>query len=136
MNLPPLILASASPRRLALLRQLGVEFQICVSHVDEIQGAHLSPHETCRLNAYRKARATAKKSPDHLVLGADTVVCLEHRVFGKPADLAHARRMLEEMAGHTHEVVTGVCLLHLRRHRQRVFAESTSVTFRKLDATA
>ena len=64
---------------------------------------------------------------------ADTTVCLEHRIFGKPSDLADAERMLEQLQGRTHEVVTAICLVHLREHRQKVFAESTSVTFRPLN---
>jgi septum formation protein len=85
------------------------------------------------VNAYRKARAVAKKLPDALVLGADTLVYLETRLFGKPASLEEAYEMLERLQGRTHEVVTGVCLLHLRRHCQAVFAETTGVTFLPLD---
>jgi septum formation protein len=62
------------------------------------------------------------------------VVCLEATLFGKPASLEKAYQMLERLQGRTHEVVTGTCLLHLREHRQAVFAESTAVTFRPLDA--
>jgi len=65
--------------------------------------------------------------------GADTLVCLGNRFYGKPADLADASRMLAELQGRTHQVVTGVCLIHLRTHRQRLFAEVTDVTFRALD---
>jgi septum formation protein len=132
MNLPTLILASSSPRRSELLQQLGVEFQVLPGVVEEIQSEHLTPHETCQLNAYRKARVVAKKHPDALVLGADTIVCLGTEVFGKPLNLSDAHRMLAKLQGRTHEVVTGVCLLHLRSHRQKVFAVSTIVTFRNL----
>ena len=132
MNLPPLILASASPRRQELLRQIRGDFRVVVSHAIEIQGEHVTPRELVRINAYRKALAVAKQFPDSLVIGADTVVCLENRIFGKPLDLADASRMLEELERQTHEVITGVCLVHLRAHRQRVFAESTSVKFRPL----
>ncbi len=134
MNLPPLILASASPRRAELLRELGVEFQALPGHAPEAEDDFLSPHELCQLNAYRKARVIAKKFPDALVLGADTEVCLGAEIFGKPADLAEAARMLERLQGRTHEVVTGVCLIHLRQHRQKLFAVATSVRFRSLDA--
>lgn len=134
MNLPPLILASASPRRAELLRELGVKFQVLPGHAQEEVGDVLSPHELCQLNACRKARVVAKKFPDNLVLGADTEVCLGAEVFGKPSDLTDAARMLDRLQGRTHEVVTGVCLVHLRRHRQKVFAVSTSVRFRPLGA--
>ena len=132
MSRPPLILASASPRRSELLRQLGFEFQVQPGQVEEIQPEHLTPHEIAQINACRKAHVAARKRPDALVLGADTIVCLGTTVFGKPADLEEAHRMLATLQGRTHEVVTGVCLLQLRLRRQKVFAVSTTVTFRSL----
>ena len=133
MKRPPLILASASPRRAELLRQLEVEFQVMPGNAAEVAYEYLSPQEICQLNAHRKARAVAKKIPDALVLGADTLVFLERKIFGKPSDHAEARAMLAQLQGRTHQVVTGVCLLHLRGHRERIFASSTDVTFRSLD---
>ena len=85
MKLPPLILASASPRRAELLRQLQPEFQIVPSDAEEIFDEQLSPLELCQLNAHRKARAVAKKIPDALVLGADTLVFLGRRNLGQAA---------------------------------------------------
>jgi septum formation protein len=135
-DLPPLILASASPRREALLRQLGLPFQVVLSRVEELQAEHLSPRELCQVNASRKARVVAKRHPDALVVGADTMVCLGRERFGKPRTMAEARRMLGRLQGQTHEVVTGVCLLHLRRHWQRMFAVQSSVSFHCLDDRA
>jgi len=134
MNLPPLILASASPRRAEYLRQLGLQFQVVAGDVSEFSHEHLSPLELCQLNAHRKARAVAKKFPDALVMAADTLVFLDGAILGKPADLAEARRMMEQLQGRTHQVVTGVVLIHLRAHRERVFAASTDVRFRTLTA--
>jgi len=134
MELPPLILASASPRRAELLRQLNLDFQIVVAGPKEIMDEQLSPYELCQLNAHRKARVAAKKHPDALVLGADTLVFLEGKIFGKPANLAEAAMMLSELQGRTHEVVTGVSLIHLREFRERLFAVHTDVTFHPLDA--
>ena len=132
MKLPPVILASASPRRAVLLRQLGLEFQIVPGDAREIHPEHLTPTEICQVNAYRKARATAKKYPDSLILGADTIVCLGTKIFGKPVNLKEAHRVLATLQGRTHEVITGVCLMHLRSHRQKLFAAATAVTFRHL----
>ena len=132
-NLPPLILASASPRRAELLRQLSVEFKVVPGEVAEVHHEQMTARELSQVNAYRKARAVAKKFPDALVLAADTLVYLETTLFGKPATLEEAYQMLERLQGHTHQVVTGICLLHLRDHRQTVFAESTAVTFHPLD---
>lgn len=133
MNLPPLILASASPRRSELLRQLALDFTVVPSDATEVHDDQLTAREISQLNAYRKARAVAKKFPDALVLGADTLVYLGTTLFGKPVDLEDAYRMLKQLSGRTHEVVTAVCLLNLRSHRQRLFFESTAVTFRPLD---
>ena len=134
MNLPPLILASASPRRSELLRQLKLDFKVLPSDAAEVADEHLSPQEICQLNAHRKARAVAKQIPDALVLGADTLVFLDGEIMGKPTRLADAERMLAKLQGRTHQVVTGISLIHLRAHRERVFAVSTDVTFRPLDA--
>jgi len=135
MKWPSLILASASPRRAELLRQLGVEFEVVASAAAELHHEQLTALEVSQINAYRKARAVAKKLPDRLVLGADTLVVLETRLFGKPSTLEQAYQMLEELQGRTHHVVTAICLMHLRDHRQRISAERTAVTFRALDAS-
>ena len=132
-DLPPLILASASPRRAELLRQLSLDFKVIPAEVAEVHHEQMTARELAQVNAYRKARAVAKKLPDALVLGADTLVYLQTALFGKPASLEEAYEMLERLQGRTHEVVTGVCLLHLRRHCQTVFAETTAVTFHPLD---
>jgi septum formation protein len=118
--LPPLILASASPRRAELLKLLKVKFRILPGEAHEVAHEHLSPLEVCQLNAHRKARAIAKKF-------------LDGEIFGKPRNLADARRMLAMLQGRTHQVVTGVCLMHLRVHRERIFAVSTDVLFHPLD---
>lgn len=134
MEMPTLILASASPRRAELLRQLNVEFQIMPGNAEEVAHEHLSPFEICQLNAHRKARVVAKKFPDVLVLGADTLVFLDGEIFGKPRNLAEAHAMLNRLQGRTHQVVTGVCLMQLRLHREKIFAASTDVTFHPLNA--
>lgn len=132
MKLPSLILASASPRRAELLRECGYEFSVLTSPVEELAPEHLTAQELCQLNAHRKARAVAKKSPDSLVLAADTLVFLGKEVLGKPASKPDALKMLLRLQGRTHQVVTGVILLHLRTHRESMFAVCTDVRFRSL----
>ena len=132
--MPPLILASASPRRAELLRQLDLKFEIVPGDATETFDEQLSPLELCQLNAHRKARAVAKMIPDALVLGADTLVFLGREIFGKPRDLDEAGQMLAKLQGRTHQVVTGVSLIHLRAHREKIFAVGTDVTFRPLSA--
>lgn len=134
MKSPPIILASTSPRRAELLRQFVPDFEIVPSDAPEVHDEHLTAWEMAQVNAYRKARAVAKLCPDAVVLGADTLVYLDHetKLFGKPADRLDAERMLCELQGRVHAVITGVCLLHLRRHRQKIFAEWTDVKFHPL----
>jgi septum formation protein len=134
LKLPALILASGSPRRSELLQQLDLQFKVVISEVPEIHHDDLTALEVSRINAYRKARVVAKKFPDALVLGADTLVYLDETLFGKPASLEAAYEMLQRLQGQTHQVVTAICLLHLRERRQKVFTETTAVTFRSLDA--
>ena len=134
MKLPPLILASASPSRAELLKLLQVDFQVLPGNAVEVAHEHLSPLEVCQLNAHRKAFVIAKKFPDALVLGADTLVFLDNEILGKPRNLADARRMLARLQGRHHQVVTGISLIHLRGHQERIFAASTDVLFHPLDA--
>lgn len=133
MNNPPLLLASSSPRRRELLSQAGLTFVVVVPAAEELQFEYLTATELCQLNAYRKARAVAKHHPDAIVLGADTLVYLENQRFGKPATRQEAESMLRALQGRTHSVSTGVCLLHLRGHQERVFVDTTDVTFQALD---
>jgi septum formation protein len=132
VKLPPLILASASPRRAELLKLLPVKFRVLPSAAPEVAHEHLTPLEVCQLNAHRKARAIAKKIPDALVLAADTLVFLDNEILGKPRSFKAAEKMLGKLQGRTHQVVTGVCLMHLRSHRERIFAVSTDVLFHPL----
>jgi septum formation protein len=134
MKWPSVILASASPRRAELLRQIGVRFKVVTSEVAELYHEQLTAQEVSQINAYRKARYVAKKLPDSLILAADTLVYLDTQLFGKPASMEAAYQMLEQLQGRTHYVVTAICLLHLREHRQKVSVERTAVTFRSLDA--
>ena len=135
MKLPPIILASISPRRSDLLKELGLRFEVIPAKTEEVAPEHLTPHEVCQINAHRKARTIARGHPNALVIGADTVVALENAVFGKPRDVADARRMLGELSGKQHHVITGVALIHLARHREKLFAVSTMVVFRKLSTS-
>ena len=116
------------------MRQLELEFQVVPGDAPEVFDEQLSPLELCQLNAHRKARVVAKKNLDYLVLGADTLVFLGQEIFGKPQDMDEAEQMLSRLQGRTHQVVTGVCLMHLRTHHEKIFATGTDVTFLSLDA--
>jgi septum formation protein len=132
MPAPPLILASASPRRSELLRQLRPRFKIVPSQAAETHEKHWSAGEMARINACRKARAVSRQFPDAVIIGVDTLVSVDSTIFGKPRTLAQAARMLAFLQGRIHQVTTGVCLIHRRGRRQRTFSEQTDVTFRAL----
>ena len=107
-----IILASASPRREELLKQVGCDFKVITSAVDEDNSRELPPPALAVAQAADKALDVAAKiGPDHIVVGADTVVVLAGQVYGKPACLADARRMLTELAGKEHQVITGVAVV-------------------------
>lgn len=108
------------------------QFRVVVSNAHESQPGHLSPGESARLNARRKAVLIARQHPESLVIGADTVVCLDDETFGKPADMDAAHSMLSILQGKSHQVISGVCLLHWAGGKERLFAESTEVVFRPL----
>ena len=129
-----IILASASPRRVELLRELVQTFAVVPSDAKEIHDEQLTAWEMAQVNAYRKARVVANKFPDAWVIGADTLVYLdrESKLYGKPKNLTDAARMLGELQGKTHAVITGVCLIHLRKRQHRVFADWTDVKFHAL----
>lgn len=126
-----LILASASPRRRALLAALGIEFNVSVSNAEEtFDGA---PAEMVVRNARAKCQDVAKTlEPGPVVLGADTLVFVGEHVLGKPADDAEARAMLTRLSGETHQVLTGLSLLDTKSGRSAEGCETTDVTFRDL----
>jgi septum formation protein len=107
---PPLLLASRSPQRRAILEQLAIPFEAVVPQYDEeLTGA--DPVGEVERHAQGKARSVAGIAGDRPVLGVDTEVVLDGRVYGKPGDEAEAEAMLEELSGRTHEVVSGLCVL-------------------------
>lgn len=144
MSLPPIVLASASPRRSELLRRAGLDFEVEPSAVDEELEEGVEPEAAALMLAERKARAVAERRAGQgvLVLGADTVVALDGpggpRLLGKPRDAAEARGMLRALSGSVHRVVTGVCVVAAaslgagRTPRVEGAVERTWVTMRPL----
>jgi septum formation protein len=128
----PLVLASASPRRRDLLRDLGVPFTIQAADVDELTGVPDEPEEHCGVVAERKARAIMSPARDELVLAADTIVVVDGGILGKPVDEADAVRMLTALAGRTHDVKTALCVARASRDRFLQSVVTTRVRFRPL----
>jgi len=133
---PDLILASASPRRKELLGLLRLTFEVVPSAYEEVlPEEHPDPAALAVHLAAEKALDVSRRRPGELVLGADTVVALGPRIYGKPTGPADARRMLRELSGKTHEVITGVALVrtHGDTPQTKTLAARTEVRFRELD---
>lgn len=130
--LKPLILASQSPRRVALLRQIGWEPEVVPCDIPEEFSPDLTAAENARVLALRKAECVAGRYEDAFVLGADTIVAIDGRLLGKPVDPDDARRMLMQLSGARHTVFTGYALLDRPTGLSAVGVEATMVTFREL----
>ena len=134
MSIPEIILASASPRRRELLAEMGVRFEVVTAEVRELD-AETSPGLLSEVlameNARMKAEAVARVHPGRWVLGADTVVALHARLFGKPASLDRAKKFLRTLSGVEHQVITG-CSLVSPAGLTYVFNEVTQVVFHQL----
>ena len=128
------MLASRSPRRRELLAAAGIETVCAPADAEEMTSTDGCPSGLALANAELKAMAVALDRPDEVVLGADTIVVFEGEIFGKPRDLIQAAEMLSRMAGHVHEVITGVCLVEWERRAIVKFHETTRVKFRPLAA--
>lgn len=128
---PNLILASASPRRRELLAQLGVNFFIHASDIDETPHENEAPaHYVARLAEAKSAAVMTERGGIIPILGADTIVVCQGEMLGKPAGQDDASRMLRSLSGRTHQVMTAVCLRNSDRHE--VVVVSSDVTFREL----
>lgn len=128
----PLVLASQSPRRRALLTQLGLTFTVVPSPHEELWPVGLSTDQAVKRLALDKAEAVAPEYRNALTLGADTVVVLDGSVLGKPADPHEAIRMLESLSGRTHTVYSGLALVHPVSERRVIDHVTTDVTFAPL----
>ena len=109
---PPLLLASTSPQRRAILAQLGIPFDVAEPRYEEAPAsADADPIRVVREHARGKARSLAGEAGNRPVLGVDTAVVLDGQIYGKPADAGDAERMLEALGGRTHVVLSGLCLV-------------------------
>ena len=133
-NLPPVILASASPRRSELLTSMNIEFEVVPSHVEELLDGYDFIPDLCEANARIKAEPIAELHPECLVLAADTMVYLEDIVYGKPTDLEDAHQMISKLQGRTHQVSTGVSLIYHNEEINRSLSVITNVTFLSLSS--
>jgi septum formation protein len=129
-SIPKIILASKSPRRQDLLRLMDMEFEVVLKDVDESYPEGLTPREVAVHIARKKAEAFDGTITDEVVLTADTIVCVDGLILGKPETPQHAIEMLQTLSGKVHQVITGVCLLYKGRYNN--FFDVSEVFFRKL----
>jgi septum formation protein len=129
---PEIILASSSPRRADLLAAIGVDFQIVPSLIHERAHPNEPPGDYITRLARAKVVAVARQREAGLIIGADTVVVLDGSLMEKPADQQDARRMLNELSGRWHAVLTGVALFDAASHREVADYEKTLVRFSRL----
>jgi septum formation protein len=130
----PLVLASRSPQRRAILERLGVAFTVRTTDVPELTDG--DPVQVARENALRKARAALRPGATEAVLGCDTIVVLDGVIYGKPRDASAARATLTALGGRTHEVISGIALLLADGRSEaveRLAVARTRVTFRSID---
>lgn len=128
----PLVLASASPRRVELLQEAGYTFEVIVPQVEEAHDESLSCESLTVENARLKAAVIAAQRPDAIVIGADTLVYLDGIPLGKPLDMDDAASMLRRLSGHTHQVCTGVAIMAEGGALKKTFHVISDVTFKLL----
>ncbi len=130
MNLK-IVLASQSPRRRELFTRLGYPFSTDSADIDETLDLNLSVQDAVEALALRKAKAVEEKHPESIIVTADTVVVLNEKIYGKAADFDEAFTMLKELSGHTHQVMTSLCLMYKDKHH--TFTSITDVEFYELE---
>lgn len=127
-----LILASSSPRRKQLLEQIGLDFEIDASNIDEIVDPKLNYIEQVELFSLQKAQATATKYKNAIILAADSMVVINDEVLGKPKDKAHAVQMLKKISGTKHMIATGFTLIDTDTGKTVTKSTTLSLWFKKL----
>ncbi len=129
---PALFLASGSPRRRELLSSAGIRFEIVVPEVEENSNCALTIRELTTWNATRKALHVASHRPNAVVLGADTLVAVDDKIIGKPADMAEATAIIRRLSGRVHEVCTAVFICTAGGTRATGFHVFSHVKFHEL----
>jgi len=128
-----IILASGSPRRKELLKNIFDKFDVIVPDIEEIVPSFINPQDGPVYLAKKKAEKIAEKWPESLVIGSDTGVFIDDMVLGKPEDEEHAVAMLKKLSGRKHKVITGCCVIY--NNKKTCFSEETIVEFKYLTLT-
>jgi septum formation protein len=126
-----IVLASKSPRRIYLLKELGFLLTIDPSGVDEDDIPYTNQREFALKAALAKAEEVSARHPDDIIVAADTIVCVDHHILGKPRDAGEARDMLQTLRNRSHTVITGVAVLRKQPRAIYLDAEETEVFFKR-----
>ena len=132
MSSSSVILASKSPRRENILKQIGIDFEIIPSNICENAELNLSPRKFVQYWSGKKAKVISKKNKDKIVIGADTIVYFKGKIIGKPKDKEESYKMLNNLSGKTHRVLTGVSIAYEEKNILRTFSQMTKVTVRDI----
>jgi len=127
-----IILASRSPRRREILKEMGIGFEIHYPEIDELQQYIGDPYRFCEEMAIKKAKSIMSDVPAGIILGADTIVLLDGEIIGKPQNHEDAKRILGRLCGTTHEVVTAICLICIDNGKELISHSKSKVTMKRL----
>tara|TARA_B100000287_G_scaffold380049_1_gene383529 strand:- start:1959 stop:2555 length:597 start_codon:yes stop_codon:yes gene_type:complete len=132
MDKSSIILASKSPRRESLLKKIGLKLEIIPSDISEDLDHDLRPKYLAEYLSRKKAVKVSKTNKNKIIVGADTVVYLDNVIYGKPVDRNENYKMLKSLSGRTHNVVTGVSIIHKNKGIEKTFSQITKVSVRKI----
>ena len=132
MSSKSIILASQSPRRENILKQIGLDFEIIPSNINEDLELDLDPRKFSKYWSEQKAKAISKKNKNKIVIGADTIVYLDGEILGKPKNKEESFNMLNKISGRTHKVFTGVSIAYNEKNILKKFCEETRVTVKTI----
>ena len=127
-----IILASQSPRRAEILRMIGVNFKVDSSNINEEMNQKIEQNEIVMNISKAKAEKISHKYPDNIIIGADTIVVYNEKIFGKPKDKNESRKMLKALSGNCHKVITGVTIMNKKLGVLKTFSETTKVFVKKI----
>tara|TARA_B100002052_G_scaffold294209_1_gene318616 strand:- start:2336 stop:2929 length:594 start_codon:yes stop_codon:yes gene_type:complete len=126
------ILASKSPRRKSMLKKIGLKFKTVPSDISENVDFNLSPQNLAKYLSNKKAKKVSEEFKNKIIIGADTIVSLDGMVYGKPRNRNENYKMLKSISGKTHNVVTGVSIIHEKKGLIKTFSQTTKVSVRNI----
>ena len=127
-----IILASQSPRRAEILRMIGVNFKVDSSNINEEMNQKIEQNEIAIIISKAKAEKISQKYPNNIIIGADTIVVYNEKIFGKPKDKNESIKMLKALSGNCHKVITGVTIMNKKLGVLKTFSETTKVFVKKI----